>query len=291
MENITRLVVLLCLACALPAQAQRGLKPHAKTSRAFSKAHLSAYRPMYGAVYQSIALNPALPFPAYVGVDRSRIYETVTVTQKRSWLEQQRRDFKAWQLKRQHAKTVALYQQIAALPKLQEAQRFQAENLTDFRVQEGTSQQLPALPALERPGYLYRGLGLSAMGQDMHNIFQNGLRVQDAGQNSNYLLMALASNPHSAAAVSSAKYTNLTQQPKLAVDYALRNSRFVQDGVAVVVVVTGEEEHGKVIQVSHDIPAEHIQGMFVLLNIKGTPTWCLVERQEGQFVITPYENK
>ncbi len=291
MKNITQLVVLLCLACVLPAQAQRGLKPHAKMSRSFSKAHLAAYRPMYGAAYQSIALNPVLPIPAQVGVSRSRIYETEPVTRQRSWLEQQLRDIKAWQLKRQHAKMVVLAQQMAALPRLVEEQRFQVENLLTVRTPVVEKQEIPLLPFVERPGYLYRGLGLSADGERLRNIFQNGLRVQDVGQNSNYLAMALASNPHSAAALSGVKYTNLTHQPSRAVSYALRNAKAFQDGIPVVVTVTGAEDYGSVVQISHDIAPSQIESVFALLNIDSKPTWCLVEYQDGQFIITPFETK
>ncbi len=239
------------------------------------------------------AFTPSLPLtPTRVWVETVPLPEPAPQTKERSWLEQQRRNIKAWQLKQQRAQLAILRQAIAALPQLRVESAFQATDLTPYRIEQISTQQMPPLPALTRPGYLYRGLGLSAQGEEMRNIFQNGLRICDVGRNSNCLLLAMSSSAHSAAAVTSIKYTNLTKKPKLALDYALRNSRYVENGIPAIVIVTGSEDNGKIVQqVTHDIPADHIEGMLVLMNIEDKPTWCLVQLQEEHFVITPYETK
>ena len=208
----------------------------------------------------------------------------------RSWLEQQKRNFKAWQLKRQHIKQLALQAQVAALPKLQPALTFRVTDLKDLLVTDIPISDIPSLPMMEHPDYLYRGLGLNT-NQDIRNILTNGLRLQDVGSYSNGLLLTLAASPHDAAAISSSKYTNLTRDPKIALHYALRNSRGIENRVAVIVTVSGEERHGPIIQVQHDIPAAHVSTLLALLNVDGIPTWCRIQLQEGEFVVTPYENK
>lgn len=208
----------------------------------------------------------------------------------RSWLEQQKRNFKAWQLKRIHAKQLELQAQIDALPKLQPAKTFRVDDLKDLLVTNLQVNDIPALPILEHPDYLYRGLGLNS-NQDISNILTNGLRVQDVGHYSNGLILTLAASPHDAAAVSSSKYTNLTRDPQIALHYALRNSRGIADRVAVIVGVRGENRRGPIIQVQHDIPASQVPLFMALLNVEGIPTWCRIQLQEGEFVVTPYENK
>lgn len=283
----------MCFACALPAQAQH-IKPRAKTksARHFAKARTSAHRQMGGAVYPSIALNPAYPvMPVRVGIDRSHIYETVVVTQQRSWWEQQKRDIKAWQLKRQHAKAVALQQALAALPQLRAEQTFYANDLSGLLLQESHAHQLPELPLLARPNYVYRGLSLGSDGASLRRILHHGLLLQDVGSYSNSLLMSLASTPHDAAAISSVKYTNLAQSPHTALQYAFRKLNQSKDILPVIVSVVGEQKNGAVIRVQHDIPAERIPEVMALLKINGAPTWCSVKLEEGRFKITPYENK
>ena len=264
MPRIIKLVVLLYFACALPAQAQRVFKPRLKRASLSASPHIAAYRPMYGAVHQSIAISPTLP-PARVGVLPGRLYETVSTTQKRSWLEQQQRNLKAWLLKKDHAKSIALRQKIAALPALLPAHTFVTHTLDAYRLEHISKHEIPVLPALTRPGYLYRGLGLSAQGNRLHNIFTNGLRVCDVGQFSNCLLLSLANSAYDAAAISTTKYTNLTNQPKIALDYALRNARILENGIPVIVTVKGLERHATVVQVTHDIEAAQIENIFILL--------------------------
>ncbi|MBR4356272.1 MAG: hypothetical protein IKP96_06910 [Elusimicrobiaceae bacterium] len=209
----------------------------------------------------------------------------------RSWLEQQKRNFKAWQLKRQHARQLALQQKIAALPELQTDQMFLATSLDGFQINPKTIKDIPALPYIQQDGFLYRGLGLSKNGRRIRNILENGLRTQDVDSESNCLLMALSASGRSAAAVSGKKLTNLTQSPELAMSYALQRSRIADNFLPVMVAVTGEQQHGYIVQVEHDIPADQIDSVIALLSLDGMPTWCLLQWEGEQFVITPFERK
>ena len=208
----------------------------------------------------------------------------------RSWLEQQKRNIKARQLKREHAKQIALRAQLAALPKLQPERAFRAADLKDYLITNLPAGSVPQLPLIEHPDYVYRGLGLNS-NRDIYNILTNGLLLKDVGNFSNGLLLTLAASPFDAAAISTTKYTNLTRTPSIALHYALRNSQGFEDRVAVIVSIRGEERRGPIIQVQHDIPATRISMLIVLLNVEGVPTWCRIQLQEGEFVITPYENK
>lgn len=294
MPSVIKLVVILCIAGAIPVHAQRGLQQSAQAIRHTTRtAGILNEHVLNTAQHIAVApaIAPAIPLmPPMIPVEPARIYETFPVTPKeRSWIEQKRRDIKAWQLKRQHAQLVALRQQLAALPKLQVEYSFHATDLTPYRVENATPQNIPTIPALSRPDYLYRGLGLSASGQEIRNIFQNGLRLCDVGKNSNCLLLALSHNAHNAATVSSIKYTNLARRPALALDYALRNARYIENGVAAIVIVKGVEGDTEVVQATQDIPNSNIEGILVLLNIENKQTWCLVQLQDEHFVITPYE--
>jgi len=212
--------------------------------------------------------------------------------QTRSWLEQQQRNFKAWQLKRQHAQQVAFAQQLAALPQLRSEQTFYTDDLSGLLLQEHHVRHLPELPLMTRPNYLYRGLSLESDGSSLRKILHRGLLLEDVGNFSNSLLMSLASTPHDAAAISSSKYTNLAQSPHTALQYAFRKVNFDSDDVLPVVIsVTGLEETGPVVRVQHDIAPERLSEVTALLKINNTPTWCSIQLEGGGFKITPYEIK
>ena len=311
MKRIIRSIAITCLvaSCTIPALAQRGTEKIMKTmSRSFleSQPVSKVSKNVSANIYQALAEThasfiahssmavPARPLtPVIRPVEPApwRVYEPQPENVRtRSWLEQQERNIKAWQLKRQHAQELALYTQFTALPQLQGKRTFQVADLRDFSITDSPKNSIPALPVMEYPNYLYRVLGLNS-NEDIRNILINGLRLQDVGSDSNVLLMMLASSPQKAATLSSSKYTNLTKSPETALHYALRNSNGASNRMAVIVIVNGEEQYGPIVQVQHDIPATQISAVIALLNIDGVPTWCRVQLREGEFVITPYENK
>ncbi|MCQ2411267.1 MAG: hypothetical protein MJ053_07470, partial [Elusimicrobiaceae bacterium] len=220
-----------------------------------------------------------------------QIYMPQETVRTRSWLKQQQRKFKAWQLKRQHAKQVALAQQIAALPKIQPQRTFYTPHLSGLLVQKANLGTVPQAPFIQRPHYLYRGLTLSNDGSSLRNILRNGLLVDDAGAYSNNLLMSLVNTPQDAAAISSMKYTNLSQSPETAMHYAFRDLQQSDDILPVLVSVTGIEETGPVVRVQYDIPAKQLPQVVVLLRLNDELTWCLIELEGDTFKITPYEVK
>lgn len=211
------------------------------------------------------------------------------VPKTRSWIEQQQRNFKAWQLKREHAKQIAFQQALAALPQLRIEQTFYTDDLSGILIQEHQIHQLPELPLMVRPDYLYRGLSLENDGSSLRRILRYGLRIQDVGQFSNNLLMSLANSPYAAAAVSGSRYTNLAQSPKTALQYAFRKVNQTTDVLPVIVSVTGEQESGPVVRIQHDIMPAQIAEVTALLKINGVPTWCSVKLEGDTFKITPYE--
>ncbi len=201
---------------------------------------------------------------------------------QRSWLVQQQRNYQAWKLKRLHARQIAL-------PHLRPQEAF---HTADFKAFIADTAIIPALPFTQRPDYLYRGLGLQEDGAALANILQNGLRVEDAGNYSDKLLLSLAITPEDASLISAHKYTNLTSSPQMALRYALKNKRRCAKNVLpVIVAVQGEAEYTTVVRVQHDIAPTHIPYVIALLQINGTSTWCRIEQAQDGFLVTPYEVK
>lgn len=311
MKRVVLQTAVWMIATTLPAQAQVSraisgafkagehlINPQQIVSaveRATAKRALSA---QFLAMHHSLAAERSLVWGTAVALPLERRFiptplepAVTDVPQTRSWIEQQQRNFKAWQLKREHARQIALTQALAALPQLRPELAFYADDLSGLLVQEHHIHQLPALPLLARPNYLYRGLSLESDGSGLRRILHHGLLLQDVGQFSNSLLMSLASTPQDAAAISKLKYTNLAQSPHTALQYSFRKVNTSSDVLPVIVSVKGIEENGAVVRVQHDIPAEHLPEVTALLKINDTPTWCSVKLEGSGFKITPYEIK
>ncbi len=214
---------------------------------------------------------------------------------QRSWLQQQVRNVKAWQLKRAHTahlQTVQAQQlfekALAALPQPQPQHSFTVPNL------EGLAEvptSIPTFPGLVRQGYLYRGLGLPADGVALRNILENGLLLQDVGPDANNLVTSWGVGRASLEeykTLATTSVINLTSAPGYAVSFACNNAQSASR-VPVVVVTQGIEESGSIVRIYADIPPAQIREVFALLTLEGTPTWCRIELDEGQFKVTPYE--
>ncbi len=312
MKRVVLQTVALLIVTHLPVQAQVSraisgafkagehlINPQQIVSaveRATARRALSA---QFLAMHHSLAAEQSLAWGTAVALPLERRFiptlvepAETAVPKTRSWIEQQQRNVKAWQLKRAHAKQIAFTQALAALPQLQTEQTFYADDLSGLLLKEHQVRQLPPLPLMQRPNYLYRGLSLDRDGESLRKILHHGLLLQDVGHFSNSLLMSLANTPHDAAAISSTKYTNLAQSPQTALQYAFRKVNIDSDDVLPVVIsVTDLEEHGAVVRVQHDISAEHLSEVTALLKINDTPTWCSVKLEGSNFKITPYEIK
>ncbi len=245
---------------------------------------LSRYNGVRGAVMGvDYHLQPAISQPA---------------TARRSWLEQQKRNWKAHQLHKQRrtrdleqqlqAQELAARQAILAkLPKANLAHQFITQDFTPF-----LPEQIPAeeLPLVAEPGVLYRGLGLPANGAAVRNILQNGLRVADVGTEANTRNLAYSGGqPGAVRALANTPVTNLTSFPMNAAEWATK--RITPDKpLLAVVAVNGQTEVGKVVLAAQDIPAGQITHFFVPLQVNGAPVWCNVQLgTDGAFVITPYD--
>ncbi len=218
----------------------------------------------------------------------------------RSWLVQTYRDTKAWYLKhqrqgrdarlreeaRQEAELVA---QEAALPQPNPVHTFFATDLTAYI--PTLEAAVPDVPFVARPGVLYRGMALTADGQSLINILQNGLRTADVGPHA--LTRGLAMSGGSRGAVMMSARTpviNLTSFPEQAAYWA--DLRVTSEGKAIPVIVrvVGQTQSGEVVTTAVDIPASDISHVVALLNYNGQATWCHITlTPEATLAITPYQ--
>ena len=248
---------------------------------------------------------------ALMGVDyhlTPRTYQTVVnktpaqTATPRPWLEQQKRNLKAAQLKKQRRqqqfqalKTALDEQELelakAALPPLLEEQKFQVNDFSDF-VPVARQQPKPMVPHVPQPGTIaYRGLALATDGNSVRNILKNGLRLQDAGEENSTLRLAYASHGGYAAMrfLLENPVTNLTYGPRSAASWGAR--RLAQDlPILTIVKVKGTFDGDSLETVTEDIPASQIEELAVRLNLNGNLTWCKVTLQpDDTFILTPYE--
>lgn len=241
-----------------------------------------------------------------MGVDyylqRKAASQIQSIPAQRSWLEQQKRNWKAAQLKKQRhqqqfqALKAELDQQElelakAALPPLVEAQKFQVNDFNDF-VPVARQQPKPAVPyAAELGTIAYRGLALASDGNSVRNILKNGLRLQDAGEENSTLRLAYASHGGYDAMrfFLENPVTNLTYGPNSASSWGAR--RLSNDlPILTLVKVRGSFDGSSLEVATEDIPASQIEELAVRLNLNGNLTWCKVTLEEDDtFILTPYE--
>ncbi len=159
--------------------------------------------------------------------------------------------------------------------------------IKDFSDYKTDLETLPAeTPWKATPQDMYRALSLSADGAALRNIMENGLLLKDVGKFSNNRTMAYVSgDPRFVRTVSSMRFNSLAADPNTAVYYAkMHHSK----DIIVVVRVQGLPEHGKVVHVGRDIPAENIKEVIAALNIGGNTVWCRVKAEKDGFTFTPY---
>ena len=231
------------------------------------------------------AVKAAGNVTAHTAPTASTVVSATAPRVQRSILQQAQRDWKARQLKKEHAAQVALAQAKANLPK---ADVKNAQVVSSFEGLEVHGNETPQLPWMKEPNVLYRGMGLDVNGNAIRNILDNGLLLKDVGKDNNHLASIYAGGAHGLVRESaSMRFTNLADTPATALHYAQRNN--TPGRVAVIVRVTGLEDYHELVQLSHDISADHIEEMIALVNINNTPTWCRVKIEEGQFLLTPYQ--
>ena len=159
--------------------------------------------------------------------------------------------------------------------------------IKDFSDYKTDLKTLPAeTPWKATPQDMYRALSLSADGAALRNIMENGLLLKDVGKFSNNRVMSFVSgNPRAVQTVANVQFNSLAADPNTAVYYAKQHH---SKDIIVVVRVQGLPEHGKVVHVGRDIPAENIQEVIAALNIGGQTVWCRVKAGKDGFTFTPY---
>lgn len=220
---------------------------------------------------------------------------------ERSWLTQQKRNIKAWQLKQQRQKQQLALQEIQLeelklrlakekLPPLLHEKSFTVASLENL---VPTSQQMPnpVVPFVTEPKKIaYRGLALSSDGSAIKNLLQNGLRLQDAGKENSTLRMAYSSHTgwKTMAQIAKNPVTNISNTPQDAANWGAR--RLNKDRPILTLIKIKGEFQGKSIEiVTTDIPADQIEEIAVRLNIDGNLTWCKVQLgEDGALLLTPY---
>ena len=294
-ENMKKFYLLACCCvCCVTLQAQAPAKAARQSVKMAGKRAVVSGKilPSYGGARRAV-----------MGVDYHVVSSTVQNTPEpqvvRSWWKQQKRDLKAWQLKRVHQKQVLqnlklrqenqrLEQLRASLPQLQPEKAFEVTEFSDL-----LAEKLPAqpLPLLAEPGVLYRGMALSADGASVHNILQNGLLVADAGVEANTLNIALAGGQRGALrSLAAHPVTNLTSFPQDAADWG--SKRLTSDKELLVIVgVNGQERSGSIVTTDQDIPASNITHLIAPLEVSGQPLWCEISlNADGTFLVIPYQN-
>lgn len=226
----------------------------------------------------------------------------VKTLSKRNWLEQQKRNYKAAQLKKQrHRQQFQALQKMlkeqelelakVALPPLVETKKFQTNDFADF-VPVPRQQPKPTVPYVAQPGSIaYRGLALAVDGNSVRNILKNGLRVQDAGEENSTLRLAYASHGGYDAMrfLLENPVTNLTYGPKSAAAWGARRLS-IDLPILTLVKVKGTFVGDSLETVTEDIPASDIEELAVRLNLEGNLTWCKVTlNEDDSFTLTPYE--
>lgn len=289
MKKILVLCMVLNLCLLLQAQPGKVTRQVTKVlveQPAAAKGTLSHYNGARGA---------AMGVNYYLQHNMPKTQVTVTTTQ-RPWLEQQKRNWKAYRLHQarrardleaqiQAQERAAREAILAKLPKANPAHQFIAQNFNEL-----IPAQIPAeeLPLVAQPGVLFRGMALPTDGEAVKNILQNGLRLEDLGSHATTKLLSISGGARGA--VSSVRpVTNLSSIPSEALYWATQR---IEPGkeLPVITVVKNQTQSGEVVLVSQDIPAEDITHVLVPVNYNGKPVWGNVElAPDGGFLVTPYD--
>ncbi len=285
------LTVLLLLNCSMALPAHTPVRQAAKALVTHPSVH-TVTLPRYAGVRGSMmGINFYL----------QRILSTQNisvVTKNRSWLEQQKRNWKARQLhKKRQVRDLELQIQtqaqaereamLAKLPQINPAHQFTTKDFTNLLPKQISTSQVPLV---DEPGVLFRGMALPTDGEAIKNILQNGLRVADAGTQANTRSLAVAGGqPGVSRILAKTPVTNFTSFPTGAVTWA--NRRVTDNKTLIAIVAVNEQtQAGEIVQLAHDIPPSQIVRFLVPLTIDGKTVWCHIQLDlNGDFLVTPYD--
>ncbi len=237
-----------------------------------------------------------------VSAESTPVAASVARATNRSWLSQQQRNFKAWQLKRERAHSQALelketqtqaQVQVAksAAPALLPQFAFTISDFTNV-IPIHNQQPRPEMPFVAEPKVIaFRGLALAADGEALRHIMTNGLLLKDAGEENSTLRIAYASHGGYAAIRHFIEnpVTNVTYGPQSAANWGAHRLR-TDLPILTVVKIRGSFIGDSTEVVTEDIPASQIEEVIVRVNLFGTLTWCKVElNEDNTFTLTPYQ--
>ena len=124
----------------------------------------------------------------------------------------------------------------------------------------------------------------------LRNILENGLLLKDVGVHASdrNLAMTAGHGGLGSVVVMSKPVINLTDTPQDALKWANIRAGKAPEVFRVIISVRSENI-GRVINVQRDIPTDELSEVIILANLNGEKTWCKVELEGEDFLITPYE--
>ena len=300
-------IIVSVLLCVSAAYAQIG-KVASKAAKLPQKS-VTAYRPPISYYAGSRGAVMGVDFhltraaaTATAQTTGSHIDLPVSAPITRSWLTQQQRNLKAWQLKRErtqiHLAQLKKAEHLAAIeaakataPQLLPEDAFTVANFANY-LPLTHQQPKPDMPFVAEPTTVaFRGLALGSDGDAIRNILTNGLLLKDAGEENSTLRIAYASHGGYDAIKHFVDHpvTNVTYGPQSAASWGARR---LGNSVPILTVVKirGSFVGNSMEVVTQDIPASQIEEIIVRLNLNGTLTWCKVELNADEtFTLTPYQ--
>jgi hypothetical protein len=170
---------------------------------------------------------------------------------------------------------------------------FPLQDITPLALSEEVmAQETPRLPFSKKENLIFRGISLTpdVVNSALRNILENGLLLKDVGVHASDRNLAMTAGPGGLGSVlaMSKPVINLTDTPQDALKWANIRSGKAPEFFRVIISVRSENI-GRVINVQRDIPTDELSEVIILANLNGEKTWCKVELEGEDFLITPYE--
>ncbi len=299
MKHVITILMALCLANSgsyAQKNLTRAVTKKVPVKSAVSQGTLSHYGGITGA---GMGIDFHLTRVGAQALSAASQIPTRIPPHNRSWITQQKRNIKAYQIKKDRRQQEMLHKQALEkferakqeLPPLLTEESFSAPDLSAF-IPQHNQQPKPTVPFVSQPGEVaYRGLALSADGDSIRNIMTNGLRLQDAGEENSTLRLAYASHGgyYAMRHVLEHPVTNITYGPNSAASWGAKRLGSSLP-ILTLIKIKGSFIGDSMETVTEDIPATQIEEVAVRLNLDGNLTWCKVQlNPDNSFTLIPYE--
>ncbi len=148
---------------------------------------------------------------------------------------------------------------------------------------------IPPYPFNENKKYIFRGMSLNT--ESVHNIHENGLRLQDVGSCNNLYLHSLMPGISRSISAEDSRTLCFTETPSEAAFYSMRfpNEEKPVPTVVNVKGIRAPNTQGFGILLNRDVPRSNISSLNVLLNIGGENVWGRLAREDGKLIFYPYK--